>query len=52
MSGPGATFAFEAQQQIATFFASNGATVIDPDGSGRFFETPTSILAEDLDYLP
>jgi hypothetical protein len=52
VSGAGAVFAFEAQQQIATFFASHGATVIDPDGSGRFFETPTSILPEDLDFLP
>jgi dienelactone hydrolase len=52
VGGPGAAFAFEAQQQIATFFASDGTTVIDPDGSGRFFETPTSILPEDLDYLP
>jgi hypothetical protein len=52
VSGAGAIFAFEAQQQIATFFASDGATVIDPDGSGQFFETPTSILPEDLDYLP
>ena len=52
VSGPGAVFAFEAQQQIATFFASDGKTVIDPDGSGQFFETPTSILPEDLDYLP
>lgn len=52
VSGPGAAFAFEAQQQIATFFATDGATVIDPDGSGQFFETPTSILPEDLDYLP
>ena len=52
VSGAGAVFAFEAQQQIATFFASDGKTVIDPDGSGQFFETPTSILPEDLDYLP
>jgi len=52
VSGPGAAFAFAAQQQIATFFASNGATVIDPDGSGPFFETPTSMLPEDLAYLP
>ncbi|HEY2370938.1 MAG TPA: Ig-like domain-containing protein [Gaiellaceae bacterium] len=52
VGGAGAAFAFEAQQQIATFFASDGATVIDPDGSGPFFETPTSILPEDLGYLP
>jgi hypothetical protein len=48
----GATFAFEAQQQIATFFASDGATIIDPDGAGPFFETPTSMVPEDLAYLP
>ena len=26
--------------QIATFFASDGATTIDPDGPGPVFETP------------
>jgi dienelactone hydrolase len=52
VGGAGAAFAFAAQQQIATFFASDGATVIDPDGSGPFFETPTSMLPEDLAYLP
>jgi hypothetical protein len=50
--GPGPTYAFEAQQQIATFFASNGVTVIDPDGAGPIFETPTSMLPEDLAYIP
>jgi hypothetical protein len=48
----GRPYALEAQQQIATFFASNGVTVIDPDGSGPFFETPTSMVPEDLAYLP
>jgi dienelactone hydrolase len=52
VGGAGAAFAFAAQPQIATFFASDGATVIDPDGSGPFFETPTSMLPEDLAYLP
>jgi dienelactone hydrolase len=52
VGGAGAGFAFAAQQQIATFFASDGATVIDPDASGPFFETPTSMLPEDLAYLP
>jgi hypothetical protein len=29
------------QQQIATFFASDGTVVIDPDGDdGPFFEVP------------
>jgi hypothetical protein len=29
-----------AQAQIATFFASDGALTIDPDGGGAVFETP------------
>jgi hypothetical protein len=28
------------QQQIVTFFTSNGTTIIDPDGSGTVWETP------------
>ena len=28
------------QQQIVTFFASNGSTIIDPDGSGQVWEVP------------
>jgi hypothetical protein len=47
-----AQFAFAAQAQIATFLASDGRTVIDPDGAGPYFETPTSIVPEDLAYLP
>jgi hypothetical protein len=50
--GPGRPFALQAQQQIATFFASDGATMIDPDGAGPFFETPTSMVPEDLAFLP
>ena len=49
--GPGAPFALEAQNQIATFFASDGATMIDPDGADKYFETPASILPEDLDFI-
>ena len=45
-------YAFEAQQQIATFFASDGSTVIDPDGPGPTFETPTSMVPEDLAFIP
>jgi hypothetical protein len=30
------------QAQIVTFFASNGATIIDPDGAGAVWETPIS----------
>ena len=51
-SPAGAGYAFAAQQQIATFFASDGATIIDPDGAGPFFETPTSMVPEDLAFLP
>ena len=50
--GPGAPFALRAQNQIATFFASDGATTIDPDGAGPYFETPTSMVPEDLAFLP
>jgi hypothetical protein len=49
--GPGAPFAFQAQQQIATFFTSDGATTIDPDGPGVFFETPASMVPEDLGFI-
>jgi Bacterial Ig-like domain len=47
-----APVAIQAQVQIATFFASDGATVIDPDGAGVLFETPTSMVPEDLAYIP
>ena len=50
--GPGQTFAYEAQDQIATFFASDGATMIDPDGASPYFETPSSIFPEDLAFIP
>jgi dienelactone hydrolase len=49
---PGTLFALEAQTQIATFFASDGAVTIDPDGPAPYFETPTSMLPEDLAYIP
>jgi hypothetical protein len=52
VAGPGAPYALAAQQQIATFFASDGAITIDPDGPGPFFETPTSMLPEDLAFIP
>jgi hypothetical protein len=40
-----------AQQQIATFFATGGTTVIHPEPS-RFFEVPISLpLPEDLNYI-
>jgi hypothetical protein len=50
--GPGALFAIQAQTQIATFFATDGAVTIDPDGAAPYFETPTSMLPEDTAYIP
>jgi hypothetical protein len=58
--GAGAFYALQAQAQMATFLASDGATTIDPDGppdpvdpvKGRIFETPTSMVPEDLAYIP
>jgi hypothetical protein len=50
--GAGALYALAAQQQIATFLATDGAITIDPDGPGPFFETPTSITPEDLAFIP
>jgi hypothetical protein len=48
-----AAYALMGQAQMATFFATDGATTIDPDGAaGPFFETPTSMVWEDLAYIP
>ena len=48
-----AQIASEAQTQIATFFASDGATTIDPDGPNPLFETPIAgLLPEDLGFIP
>lgn len=48
-----AGFAVGAQQQIAVFFASHGATVIDPDGAGPIFEVPVNLpLTEALNFIP
>ena len=33
-----ATLAIEAQEQVATFFGSDGTVVIDPDRPGPLFE--------------
>ena len=42
-----------AQLQIATLFAGDSATVLDPDGALPFFETPIAgPLPEDLGFLP
>jgi hypothetical protein len=44
--------ALEAQAQIATFFATDGAVTIDPDGAGPLFETPIALpLPETLEFL-
>lgn len=48
--GPGAPYALAGQQQIATFFLTDGATIVDPDGAGPVFETPTSMVPEDLGF--
>jgi hypothetical protein len=48
-----AAVALGAQEQIAQFFASGGATTIDPDGAGVLFEVPLSVPPwEDLAYIP
>jgi dienelactone hydrolase len=53
LTGPGAPCALEAQNQIATFFASDGATMIDPNGPFcPYYENAPSTLPEDLDYIP
>jgi hypothetical protein len=52
VAGAPGVFAFAAQQQIATFFASDGATTLDPDGAAPIFETPTSMVPEDLAFIP
>jgi hypothetical protein len=47
-----APYALEAQAQLATFLASDGKITIDPDGPAPFFETPTSMVPEDLAFVP
>jgi hypothetical protein len=50
---PQATVAVPAQQQIATFLGSLGATIVDPDGAGPLFETPIQgPLPQSLNFLP
>jgi len=42
-----------AQQQIAVFLASDGETIMDPDGAGPLFEVPiVPPLPEELNFLP
>jgi len=48
-----APFAIGAQTQMAEFFQSDGALVIDPDGAGPVFEVPIGgPLPESLNFLP
>lgn len=48
-----APIAVGAQSQIAAFFASNGALVIDPDNGGPLFEVPIQgDLPEGLNFIP
>lgn len=48
-----APIAVGAQSQIAAFFASNGALVIDPDNGGPLFEVPIQgELPEGLNFIP
>jgi hypothetical protein len=42
ISAPGRT---QAQLEIATFFQSNGATILDPDGPGTVWEVPIGSTA-------
>jgi hypothetical protein len=49
--GLSGTVARQAQEQIATFLASDGRVTIDPDGAGPLFETPPAgPLSEGLDF--
>ncbi len=48
-----AAVALGAQRQIATFFATDGATIVDPDGPGALFEVPiVPPLPEELNFIP
>lgn len=48
-----AAAAIGAQSQIAVFFSSDGALIIDPDGTGPLFEVPiVGTLPEDLGFIP
>ncbi len=48
-----APYAVMAQTQIAIFFATNGALVVDPDAVAPFFEVPIVLsIPEGLNYIP
>jgi hypothetical protein len=51
-SAGSAAVSLQAQAQIATLFATDGAVTIDPDGPGPLFETPIiAPLPETLNFL-
>jgi dienelactone hydrolase len=53
ITGPASGIALAAQAQMAIFLASDGTTVVDPDGAAPFFETPiVPPLPETLDFIP
>src|SRR5262249_42228928 len=53
LAGVPGPVAVGAQTQIAVFFSSNGALIIDPDGPGPLFEVPIAgTLPEDLGFIP
>jgi len=43
--------ALQEQEQIATFYESDGATTIDPDGTERLFETPAACIPADFGFI-
>jgi hypothetical protein len=48
-----AAVAVGTQRQIATFLASDGVTIVDPDGAGPLLEVPIAgPLPEDLAFIP
>ena len=52
-AGLAPAIAQQAQAQIAAFFASDGVTVIDPDGARPLFEVPIAgPLPEELNFIP
>ena len=53
-TAPNFAIALQAQEQVATFFASDGSTIVDPDGAGGpLFEVPIrGQLPEELGYIP
>jgi len=48
-----ADVAADARRQITEFFASDGANIVDPDGSGPLLEVPIVLpLSEELNFIP